>query len=437
MHDAPLPADRATDRRAAARLAIAATTGNLVCITAAISATFGTFLVPITQEMHWSRAEVSGVLGLIAVVAALSYPLIGRTMDRVGARPLILAGNVVLALLVASLSQTSGNIVLFYIQYGLIGLAGALCASPMIAKVVSNWFDGRRGLMLGVTAGVGNGVGATIMPIVAGVLLPQIGWRDTYIVIGALVLAMGAPMMWAWLHDTPDSAAPRSTQPGGLAPRVLEGMTLAAAMRTSRFWLLLVAVASGGGGMTAVFTHVVPMMTDRGYGLGQATSTLVLFALVTAAWQCVTGALLDRVRNPLLVVPMYAAAMAGLALLQFAHGSLAMTAAGVLLGIGMGAEYGALSYFCSRYFGLRNFGSINGMLYAAVILAQGLTPALMDMSYGTTGNYDAATIVIIATLAAAMALLFFLPGIAADGSVRIGRAAMRAADPHAGKAIPA
>jgi conjugal transfer pilus assembly protein TraB len=28
----------------------------------------------------------------------------------------------------------------------------------MIAKIVSNWFDARRGLMLGVTAGIGNGV---------------------------------------------------------------------------------------------------------------------------------------------------------------------------------------------------------------------------------------------------------------------------------------
>ena len=122
---------------AATRLAIAATTGNLVCVTAAISATFGTFLVPLSQDLGWSRAAVSGVLGLIAVVAAVSYPLIGRMMDMLGARAFILGGNLMLGLLIISLSQTTGNIWLFYAQFGAIGLAGATCASPMIAKIVT------------------------------------------------------------------------------------------------------------------------------------------------------------------------------------------------------------------------------------------------------------------------------------------------------------
>lgn len=400
---------------AAAHLAIAATAGNMVCVTAAISAPFGTFLVPISQELGWSRAAVSGVLGLIAVISAISYPLIGRTMDRVGARPLILAGNAALGILVAALSLTTGSLWMFYLQFGLIGLAGSLCASPMIAKVVSNWFDARRGLMLGVTAGVGNGVGATLMPVVAGVLLPLIGWRATYGVIGALVLAIGVPLLWSWLHDLPETAPQARNAP----ERVLEGMTLREAASTRRFWVLLIAVASGAGGMTAVFTHVVPMMTDRGYGLGEATGVVATFALVTAAWQVVTGGLLDKLRTPLLVVPMYGAAMLGLGLLQFGTGSLAMTGAGVLLGIGMGAEYGALSYFCSRYFGLRHFGAINAVLYAAVILAQGLTPAAMDLSYGHSGSYDQASIAIIVTLALGTALLFFLPGIGADGRTKM------------------
>jgi len=397
---------------AATRLVIAATTGNLVCITAAISATFGTFLVPISQEFGWPRAAVSGVLGLIAILSALSYPLIGRAMDRVGARSIILTGNALLAVSIALLALTNGNIWLFYFQFGIVGLAGAMCASPMIAKVVSNWFDERRGLMLGVTAGVGNGVGATVVPIVAGVLLPLLGWRGTYVAIGAIVLVVGAPILWLWLRDSPDVERHRVEKTQSLE----DGMTPAEAARTPRFWLLLIAVASGAGAMTAVFTHVVPMMMDRGFGLGEATGIVVTFALVTAAWQVVTGGLLDAVRSPLLIVPMYVAAMLGLGLLQFGHGGMTMTAAGVLLGVGMGAEYAALSYFCSRYFGLRHFGSINGILYAAVILAQGLTPALMDMSYDRTGSYDQAATALIATLAAGMVLLFFLPSLGRRGS---------------------
>jgi MFS family permease len=396
----------ASEDRTAGQVAFAATIGNMVCITAAVSSTFGIFLVPISTEFGWPRATVTGVLGLIAIVAAFAYPLIGRAMDRFGARPLLIGGNVALAALVALLSQASGNVALFYLQFAVVGIAGAVCSSAMFCKVVSNWFDARRGLMLGVTAGVGNGVGATVMPIVAGQLLPILGWRGTYVAIGGIVFLVGFPILYLLLRDAP----PRTAT--GPAPD-LAGMTLREAMRTRAFWLMLSAIAAGAGGMTAVFTHVVPMLTDHGVGLGEATGVVATFALVTAAWQVVTGALLDRLRAPWLIVPMYAAAIAGLLLLEFGSGMAAVMSAGVLLGIGMGAEYGALSYFTSRYFGLRYYGSIIGALYSAVILAQGITPALMDMSYDRSGSYDIATLAIVGALVVGMALLLFLPPIAA------------------------
>lgn len=383
------------------KVLLAATAGNVVCVTAAVSATFGTFLVPISEDFGWPRAAVSGVLGLMAVISALSYPIIGRAMDAWGARKLLICGHVALACLIMSLSLASPNMGLFYLQFAAVGLAGAVCSSPMFSKVVSNWFDSNRGLMMGISAGAGNGIGATLMPILAGVLLPVLGWRATYLAIGAVVLAIGLPVLLAWLRDAPPSETS--------APVDLQGMTLAEAMRTSRFWILLVAVASGAGGMTAVFTHVVPMMTDRGFGIGEATGVVAVFALVTAAWQIVTGALLDKVSSPMLIVPMYIAAIVGLFELQFGSSTAQVMTAGVLLGIGMGAEYGALGYLTSRYFGLAHYGAIIGTLYAAVILAQGVTPALMDISFDATGNYDQATIAIAVVLALGALLLFFLP----------------------------
>jgi MFS family permease len=393
-----------TKDRSALGVGIAATFGNGLCITAAVSSTFGTLLVPISLDFGWPRAAVSGVLGIIALVSALSYPFIGRAMDRFGARRFLIGGSLSLGLLVMSLSLARPNPVLFYLQFGLVGLAGATCASAMFCKIVSNWFDARRGLMLGVTAGVGNGVGATVMPIIAGLLLPSLGWRGTYVAIGGIVIVVGFPILFFLLREAPPAPAPAA----GMSVEP-EGKTLAEAIRTREFWILLAAVAVGAGGMTAVFTHVVPMLMDRGVSLGQATGVVAMFALVTAAWQVVTGALLDRMRSPRLVTPMFVAAIAGLLLLQFGTGSVNLALAGVLLGIGMGAEYGALSYFTSRYFGLRHYGAIIGALYSAVILAQGATPALMDLSFGRTGSYDQAAVMIAAALAFGMTLLFFLP----------------------------
>lgn len=388
----------------AAKVAIAATIANTLCMTAAISATIGVFLVAIAQDFGWPRAGVSGVLGLISVISAISYPLIGRAMDRFGARWLLLAGNLGLAVGILLVSRADGTMLDFYWRFAVVGLFGTMAATGMVSKVVSNWFDARRGLMLGVTAGVGNGLGATIMPIVAGVVLSSHGWRMGYVVIG-LIVALAAPFIALWMRDAPPAAAGDSAVAAPLA----SGMSLGQAARTGAFWLMLVAVAAGAGGMTAMFTHVVPILMGHGVSLAQATGVVVVFALVTAGWQVVTGGLLDRFRTPRLILPMYASAMAGMVILQFSTGSLAIITAGALLGIGMGAEYAALSYFVSRYFGLRHFGTIVGAFYAVVAFIQGVAPMLMDMSFDRSGSYVAATLAIVGALALGMVLLALLP----------------------------
>jgi MFS family permease len=376
----------------------------MVGITPAISATFGVFLIPIATDFDWSRARVSGVLGLISIVSALIYPLVGVLMDRFAPRRLLLAGNLLFGISIALVSQANGGFLQFYLLFALVGVAGSIPSTAMFCKVVSDWFDQRRGLMLGVTAGVGNGVGATFMPILAGVLLGAVGWRNSFAVIGAVVIGLGFPVLYLLLRD-----APHVSRKAAEVSAELTGLTLGDAARTTVFWLLLAAVAAGAGGMTAVFTHVVPMLQDHGVGLGEATAVVAIFALVAAAWQVATGFMLDRLRTPRVIIPMYASAIVGLLILQFGHGSLSNVMAGVLLGIGLGAEYAALPYFISRYFGLKHNGTISGAVYAVVILMQGITPPLMDVSFDSRQTYDVAVLLVVAALALGMLLFAFLP----------------------------
>ena len=53
-----------------------------------------------------------------------------------------------------------------------------------------------------------------------------------------------------------------------------------------------------------------------------------------------------------------------------------------------------MPYFVSRYFGLRHYGAISGMIYGVVVLAQGVTPFLMDLDFDLNGNYRIAIITV-------------------------------------------
>jgi MFS family permease len=341
----------------AAGIVAACLVGNFVSATPMVNATFGTFLIPISTEFGWHRSQVALVLTIVAVIGVLAYPVVGRLSDRIGVRNIVLAGNLLFAASVAALSLTGADIWSFYALFLLVGFMAALPSTVLLSKVVASWFVAKRGMMMGLTAGVGNGLGATLMPIVAGALVAGFGWRGAYMGLGLLIAVIGFPVLWFLLRDRP--AVPAAATD---VPAQLEGVSLAEAARTPAFAVMLAAIGLGAGSLTAVFSHVVPILLDRGIGIGVATAAIVAFALTCMVWQVVMGWMLDRVSDPRIAAPFFLVPIAGLALLMHADGSVAFCFGGMLLGIALGTEYGLLPYWVPRYFGRRAYGAIYGSM---------------------------------------------------------------------------
>src|SRR5579862_1441873 len=99
------------------RILAACTVGNAVSVTPAIHSVFGLFLVPLSTTFGWSRASISGVLGVIALISACTLPFLGRYADRHGARNLVLVGCLSFAGAIASLALTNGSLPRFYLTF--------------------------------------------------------------------------------------------------------------------------------------------------------------------------------------------------------------------------------------------------------------------------------------------------------------------------------
>ncbi|ESQ80398.1 nitrate/nitrite transporter [Asticcacaulis sp. YBE204] len=402
------------NRKTALGVVVACTIGNMVCLTATVSSVFGVFLVPISESFAWQRSQVTAVLGIISLVSIVAFPLVGRMMDKYGGRKVLLIGNILFALSVAAISQVNNNLLHFYLLFALIGVAGAIPCTAMFSKVVSEWFDKSRGLMLGISAGLGNGVGATFMPIVAALLLGAVGWQMSFAVIGFIIFAVGFPATFFLLKDAPrpvvEDPSPRAEKYQPNAPSAgLDGLTLSEALKTPVFWLIIASLGLGAGCLTAVFSHVIPVLTDRKIDMGLATTVMVVLALVTSVWQIVVGSLLDRIKSPRVTAPFFVIAAGGLWLLEAAQNTPMLLLAGALLGIGLGTAFGALPYYISRYFGLKAYGLITGVIYAVVMLAQGLTPFLMDVWFDHYKAYAGSILIIEACLVIVAALIMLFP----------------------------
>ena len=277
----------------------ACTVGIALGLTSTVQTVFSLFLVPISNEFETSRSSVSAVLLLIALSNALVYPLIGRLADRFGARIIIMTGLLIFVLSVACASLVK-SLIHLYVVYFMIGVSGSVLGPILFTKIIAGWFDNNRGFYLGVIGGVGNGIGSTLMPIFVFMLMSDHGWRFAYQGIALLILIIGFPVLYSLLRDPPDSIKALTDSKVSDAEDTTDrtGLTLSQSRQTKTFWLLLVSISLCTGCLMAVFTHIIPILTDRGLSMKDATSVLATFAMMTVVAQVSIGALLDKLTRP-------------------------------------------------------------------------------------------------------------------------------------------
>lgn len=122
-----------------------------------------------TQVAGLSDAHVGVVLGSQLVTAMAGKPLAGRLSDRVGRKPMILAGLLLCALMLPLVAMTR-QFILLAAEGALFGLGMAVVTPATTALVTELSRKGGYGAALGVFGTIWD-VGEALGPILAGVLI--------------------------------------------------------------------------------------------------------------------------------------------------------------------------------------------------------------------------------------------------------------------------
>jgi MFS family permease len=372
---------------------VAAGIGSFMSYGPIIAFTFGVFIKPLNEEFGWSRTDISLGFSLSLLMLSAMAPLVGRLIDRFGARKVIIPSVVVFGLGVASMSLLSASLWHFYAVYVLLGLVAVGAATLPYLTVVSQWFDKQRGLALGL-AMIGVGLGTFVMPALAQGLIDAVGWRSTYVVLGVMVIGITIPIVGPFLKETP---ALMGLGPDGVTPLptttaqpIDEGQGLSGreAWRVVTFWQVVAAFFFMSVSVHGCLIHLVPMLTDRGLSDQSAAFATSLLGGALLLGRVSAGYLLDRLTAEVVAIGFLTGAALGVLLLwSEAIGVLAFTAA-ILVGLGVGAETDLMPYVVSRYFGLRAFGEILGYVLTAWGLGGVVGPFLMGMGFDLTGSYS-------------------------------------------------
>ncbi|HLY57053.1 MAG TPA: MFS transporter, partial [Stellaceae bacterium] len=407
-------------------VAVACGIGAVLSGASVLANSASVFLQPVAEAFHWSDSRITGYMLIGLAAAGLFTPAIGRLVDRFGARPVALAGAVLFALATMALSQLDGTAGRACLLFGLAGAAAPALGAVAFNKVLSGWFEGRRGIVLAMV-GMGGAIGGFAVPRIAEFMMHYVDWRGAYIGLGLVVLLGTLPVLFIFFREP----AAASDRPAGLSRRgavadtpMAVGATVVEVLRSPPFWLLVGAIAANVFVGVGLQFHVVPLLTDRGLAREVAVNVSTDFAFGQIAGQLLAGWLLDRYDTPRVVIPFFAASLVGLVMLAFTSGSVLLITAGLLLRVGVGAELSIAPYLLVRYFGLRAFGQVYGVLFLISTVAAGAGVQLLSICHDKTDSYG------IALVASQILLLLGLVLIGQLGPYRYPKH-LAAGDPHA------
>jgi hypothetical protein len=132
--------------------------------------------------------------------------------------------------------------------------------------------------------------------------------------------------------------------------------------------LIFIAIMLGSMSLLGTLQHAVPMLTEHGFNVNVATEALSFTFAGVVTGQLTSGVLVNQVNTPKIIVPYFAAALVGLLIVhsvRIESGTPLLFTGTLLMGLGLGGEVAQNAYLISRYFGLRSFGALYGLTFAA------------------------------------------------------------------------
>jgi MFS family permease len=363
----------------------AATSG--MSLAALSTSSFGVMVVPIEQDLGWSRTEIASGPTLISLMVISLSTFFGAGVDRFGPRLIGTIAVVVVCGATAAMSRIGHSLWQWWGLWAAIGLGSAVMPTVWL-KPVSNSFFAGRGLAMAVVLS-GSGISSFIVPRLTNSLVEAYGWRLAYLCLAAIWCAIVLPLVVLFLRGA--RATPnRAPKEGAAAPLVgLPGLTVREGFTSPVFYKLLFAAFASTFGGVALVLNLVPILRSTGLTAGVAASVAGVMGIATIAGRVFSGWLLDRFSGSVIAASASGIMIVLPATLLLAPGSIPGSMSAIAIyGMMGGALLPSLAYLASRHLGARSFGTLYGTINAVVSTGVGIGPLLANFIYDRNQSYN-------------------------------------------------
>jgi MFS family permease len=362
---------------------------------------FPLWVVPWITEFNVSRSTALAGFTVGNLVMGLASPLVGNCLERFPARWNVALGGAALAagFLLGAAAHSFWQIIILYATILALGAAftGMLPAQSVAVRIVPH----KAGTISGVIT-MSISMGGIVMPSVLTGPVAFLGWRYTFAITGAIVLAGIVPAAWFLLRGF-DERSVAAHGSGSVTTDVPRTTTVAVFGRLA-FWVPLMGVVPAMFVVGTVLTNAVAIAADNGIAIGVAGYLVPAIAAGGMVGSIGLGWLCDRLNYRLVFGTTAAATVVALLLLLGHVGPLRMALAFGMVGIVAGGVFPVVGVMVVRGFGVAIFARIMGMMMPPLIIAMAVAPVVAGWARDKTGSYDVAFVY--------CAILMFLSGTA-------------------------
>jgi MFS family permease len=318
------------------------------------------------REFGWRAEVVFGAYSLSLLVAGLAATPAGMLLDRFGGRAIMGAGSIAGGIGFIALA-TAHSMLQYFAAWTLLGIGMSMTLYEAAFATINREFsqNPRRGIS---TVTLFGGLASTVFWPLTLKLNGLVGWRDTFLIYGAMHLMLCAPLH-ALLVPRKERVA-RSD-----IAQALKNYTLKEAVRHPAFWKLAFAFSANSFIFSALSAHLIPLLQQFGHPI----VTVVFLATLIGPMQ-VAGRIgeMTFARHALpqtvgrATFSLLPAAL--LALLLFGTRLWAVAAFCMLYGLSNGIMTIVRGTVPQALFGRENYGAIAGALAGPSLIAKAAGP---------------------------------------------------------------
>jgi len=351
------------------------------CVAIGAMFSLAVFLGPISTATGWSRAAISSAMTADFLVMGLAGFAWGAVSDRVGPRPVVLAGAVILGAGLWLASRATSTL-MFQLGFGvLVGIAAGAFFAPVIATV-TGWFDTQRALAVSLVS-AGMGMAPLTMSPLAAWLVSRYDWRTAMTGIASLawmLLIPSALLVRAAPRLGPATAA-AATEPVKPAPRLTTAFLSVQFIVLGMTFFFCCAAHSGP------LFHFVSYAISCGVPMMTAVSIYSVEGLAGLGGRLLFGVAADRLGVKLVLIGGLTAQSIAILAYMFASRASEFYLLGILFGTAYSGVMPLYAVLAREYFDQRIMGTVFG---AAVMLSSSgmaLGPVVGGWIFDTYHDY--------------------------------------------------